>query len=202
MRLAARAADEQRGPLEDMMSKRLTGRKIAILADDGFEQSELTSPKKALEEAGAEACIVSPAKSTVKSWDHTDWGRVLDVDVPLSAARVEDYDGLVLPGGVMNPDRLRMNTDAVSFVKAFFDANKPVGAICHGPWTLVNAGAVEGRTMTSWPSIRADLENAGAHWVDEPVVTDRGLVTSRCPDDLPAFNAGLIDAFAAGSPAR
>jgi protease I len=181
--------------------KRLSGKKIAILADDGFEQSELLSPKEALEEAGAMAAVVSPAHGKVKAWNHTDWGKDVKVDVELSDASPDDYDALVLPGGVMSPDKLRMNEEAVSFVKAFFAANKPVAAICHGPWTLVNAGAVEGRKMTSWPSLRADLENAGAKWVDEEVVSDRGLTTSRKPDDLPAFNARIIEAFAA-SPLR
>jgi protease I len=188
--------------MEDLMTKSLSGKKIAILADDGFEQSELLSPKKALEEAGATASVVSPAKGKVKGWNHTDWGKEVAVDVALSGAHAEDYDGLVLPGGVMNPDRLRMNPEAVSFVKAFFTADKPVAAICHGPWTLINAGAVDGRKMTSWPSIRADLENAGAEWVDAEVVRDHGLVTSRKPDDLPAFNAKIIDMFAEGAPAR
>lgn len=187
---------------QDKTSKTLAGKKIAILAADGFEQSELTSPKKALEDAGAKTCIVSPSKGTVKSWDQLDWGRDFDVDVPLSAAHAEDFDALVLPGGVLNPDKLRIEPDAVLFVKAFFDAKKPVGAICHGPWTLVNAGAARGRKMTSWPSLRADLENAGAQWVDEPVVRDKGLVTSRKPDDLPNFNAAIIEAFSAGASAR
>jgi protease I len=181
------------------MTKKLNGKRIAILADDGFEQSELLSPKRALEQAGAKTSVVSPASDRVKGWNHTDWGEKVLVDVALSKARPEDFDALVLPGGVMNPDRLRINADAVRFVQAFFAAGKPVGAICHGPWTLINAGAVRGRKMTSWPSIRTDLENAGAQWVDEEVVSDRGLVTSRKPDDLPAFNAKIIDAFAEGA---
>jgi protease I len=178
------------------MGKSLNGKKIAILVEDGFEQSELAEPKKALEKAGADASIVSPAKGKVRGWKEKDWGDKFDVDLALSKARPEDFDGLVLPGGVMNPDKLRMNEDAVRFVKAFFEAHKPVAAICHGPLTLIDAGVVRGRRMTSYPSIRADLENAGADWVDEEVVSDHALVTSRKPDDLPAFNAKMIEAFA------
>ena len=180
------------------MLKSLSGKRIAILVDNGFEQSELAEPKKALERAGAAAPVVSPTKGKVKGWKGKDWGEEVAVDLALADARVEDFDGLVLPGGVINPDRLRINPEAVRFVKAFFEAKKPVGAICHGPWTLINAGVVKGRKMTSWPSVRVDLENAGAHWVDEKVVSDDGLVTSRKPDDLPAFNEKIIEAFAAG----
>ena len=180
------------------MSKSLSGKKIAILATHGFEQSELAEPKKALEGAGAEALVVSPTKGKVKGWKGKDWGEEVKVDLVLSDAKAEDFDGLVLPGGVLNPDQLRIDPEAVRFVQAFFEAKKPVGAICHGPWTLINAGVVKGRKMTSWPSVRIDLENAGARWVDEEVVSDHGLVTSRKPDDLPAFNAKLIEAFADG----
>jgi protease I len=178
------------------MSNRLDGKRIAILVADGFEASELAEPKKALERAGAEAAVVSPEAGSVKGWKGGDWAEPVRVDVPLEAAHAEDFDGLVLPGGVMNPDKLRMNPAAVAFVRAFFDADKCVGAICHGPWTLIEVG-VDGLRMTSWPSLKSDLENAGARWVDEEVVADRGVVTSRKPADLPAFNAKLIEAFAA-----
>src|SRR3954470_16499557 len=180
------------------MNNKLEGKKVAILVTDGFEQVELTSPKEALEKAGAETEIVSSAGSTVKGWDETDWGKKFPVDVPLKKANPQDYDALLLPGGVMNPDKLRMDEKAVEFVKAFFDANKPVAAICHGPWTLIEAGVVKGRLLTSYPSIQTDLRNAGAEWVDEEVVVDNGLVTSRRPDDTPAFNRKMIEEFAEG----
>jgi protease I len=180
------------------MNKDLHGKKVAILVTNGFEQVELTEPKRALEEAGAETHIVSPADGKVKGWDETDWGDEFDVDLPLEQARAEDYDALLLPGGVMNPDKLRMNSKAVHFVKDFFSAGKPVAAICHGPWTLIDAGVVKGRTLTSYPSIQADLANAGAKWLDQEVIVDNGLVTSRKPDDLPAFNRKMIEEFAEG----
>lgn len=180
------------------MEKTLQGRKIAILSANGFEQSELFDPKKALEDAGAETFVVSPEETEVKGWNHTDWGDTVPVDVNLSDADVANFDALVLPGGVMNPDKLRGDEKAVKFVRAFFDAGKPVGAICHGPWTLIDAEVVNGREMTSYHTIRKDLENAGAKWVDKEVVTDNGLVTSRDPDDLPAFNQKLIEEFAEG----
>ena len=180
------------------MEKKLKGKKVAILVADGFEQVELTGPQQALEEAGAETLIVSPNEESVAGWHHYDAGDLFDVDVPLEEADAGDFDALLLPGGVANPDQLRMKPEAVRFVKAFFDAGKPVAAICHGPWTLIEAGAVRGRTMTSWPSIKTDLVNAGAKWVDEPVVTDNGLVTSRKPDDIPAFNEKMIEEFAEG----
>src|ERR1043165_3923633 len=161
------------------MEKKLNGKKVAILVADGFEQAELTGPKEALEAAGAQTQIVSPNEGTVAGWHHFDAGDLFDVDVPLAEADVNDFDALLLPGGVANPDQLRMNPEAVRFVKAFFDAGKPVAAICHGPWTLIEAGAVKGRTMTSWPSLKTDLTNAGAKWVDEQVVTDNGLGTGR-----------------------
>ena len=179
-------------------SNRLDGKKIAILVADGFEQEELTEPKKALEAAGAQTQIVSPAEGKVKGWKHTEWGDEFPVDVPLESANADDYGGLLLPGGVMNPDKLRMNRAAVGFVKAFMDERKPVAVICHGPWTLVEADVVNGRRLTSWPSLRTDLENAGAEWVDEPVVVDQGLVSSRKPDDLPQFNAKMIEEFREG----
>jgi len=176
----------------------LEGKKVAIVVANGFEQVEMTDPKKALEEAGAQADIVSPEKGTVRGWKHTEWGDQFDVDVPLEEADPAGYDALLLPGGVMNPDKLRMNETAVRFVKSFFDSGKPVAAICHGPWTLIEAGAVKGRRVTSWPSIRTDLKNAGANWVDREVVVDNGLVTSRKPDDIPAFNRKMIEEFEEG----
>jgi protease I len=180
------------------MPGELKGKKIAALVDHGFEQSELLEPRKALEQAGAEVHVVSPQNSEVKGWAHTDWGEKVRVDRELSAARAADYDGLLLPGGVMNPDHLRGNPEAVAFVKEFVTANKPIAAICHGPWTLIEAGAVKGRRMTSWPSLRTDLTNAGASWSDQEVMVDRGLVTSRKPDDIPAFNRKMIEEFAEG----
>jgi protease I len=177
----------------------LDGERVAILVADGFEQVELTGPRKALQEAGAETQVVSPARGgRVKGWNHNDWGELVAVDVPLSAADPGAYDALLLPGGVMNPDRLRMDEAAVRFVRAFVERGKPVAAICHGPWTLIEAGAVRGRTMTSYPSLQTDLRNAGATWVDREVAVDQGLVTSRRPDDLPAFNRAMLELFAAG----
>jgi protease I len=180
------------------MAQQLQGKKIAILVADGFEQVELTEPKKALEQAGAQTQIVSPAKDQVKGWQHTNWGDTFSVDVPLASANAGDYDGLLLPGGVMNPDKLRRDPQAVRFVKQFFEAKKPVASICHGPWLLVEADVVRGRTVTSYESIKTDLKNAGANWVDQEVVTDQGLVTSRKPDDIPAFNRKMIEEFAEG----
>ena len=177
---------------------KLDGIRVAILATDGFEQSELFEPKKALEEAGATVSIVSLESGEIKGWNHTNWGASVDVDLTIDEANAEDFDALQLPGGVMNPDKLRINEQAVNFIKAFFDAGKPVGAICHAPWTLIEAGVVRGRTVTSWASLRTDLENAGATWVDREVVTDNGLVTSRKPDDIPAFNEKIIEEFAEG----
>jgi protease I len=180
------------------MERKLEGKKVAILVADGFEQVEMTEPRKALEEAGAETRIVSPKDGKVKGWQHTDWGDEFAVDVPLKAARPDDFDALLLPGGVMNPDKLRMQPEAVGFVRDFFEAGKPVAAICHGPWLLVEADVVRDRTVTSFPSIHTDLENAGARWVDREVVTDQGLVTSRKPDDIPAFNRKMVEEFAEG----
>jgi protease I len=180
------------------MAEKLSGKRVAILVTDGFEQVELTEPRKALDQAGARSEIVSPASGKVKGWQHTKWGDELPVDVALDQARPEDYDALLLPGGVMNPDRLRMNEKAVAFVRHFVQSGKPIAAICHGPWTLIEAGAVDGRKMTSWPSLQTDLKNAGAQWVDQEVVVDNGLVTSRKPDDIPAFSRKMIEEFAEG----
>jgi protease I len=180
------------------MSEKLAGKKVAILVTNGFEEVELTDPKQALEEAGAQTQIVSPDTGTVLSWDSKNWGSKFPVDMPLAQAQPSQYDALVLPGGVMNPDKLRMNEQAIAFIRAFFDTGKPVAAICHGPWTLIEAGVVEGRTLTSYPSLRTDLVNAGANWVDQEVVVDNGLITSRNPDDLPAFNRKLVEEIAEG----
>jgi protease I len=180
------------------ISEVLSGKKVAILVEDGFEQIELTDPRLALEAAGAQTLIVSPRPRQVRGWNSTDWGQEFPVDLPLVSAHADDFDALLLPGGVMNPDKLRTNPLALQFVRAFFTAKKPVAAICHGPWTLIDAGVVRDRTLTSYPSIRADLVNADAHWVDEEVVVDNGLVTSRKPDDIPAFNEKMIEEIAEG----
>jgi protease I len=180
-----------------MSDQRLEGRKIAVLATNGFEQSELEKPVEALKEAGALVEVISLEPGQIQGMEHEEKGRMVKVDRALSSANEADYDALVLPGGVANPDKLRMKPEAVDFVRSFAQARKPIAAICHGPWTLINAEAIEGRRMTSWPSLEADLRNAGAHWVDAEVVVDRGLVTSRKPDDLPAFCAKMIDEFAA-----
>jgi protease I len=180
---------------DETMANTLQGKRIAILVDNGFEQAELLEPRKALDDAGANTEVVSPQKSKVKGWNHTDWGTEVPVDVSLNSAKAEDFHALLLPGGVMNPDHLRMNPAAVQFVKHFVDAGKPIAAICHGPWTLIEAGAVRGKTMTSWPSLKSDLKNAGAEWVDQEVVHDDGLVTSRKPDDIPAFNREMVRLF-------
>jgi protease I len=184
------------------MSGKLSGKKVAILVANGFEQVEMTEPKKALEEAGAKTSIVSPESGKVKGWKLTEWGDEFPVDMPLENAKADDFDALVLPGGVMNPDKLRRNEWALQFVRAFFESGKPIAAICHGPWTLIDAGVVEGRTMTSYPSIQTDLKNAGAKWVDKEVVVDNGLVTSRKPDDIPAFNGKMIEEISEGVHAR
>ena len=176
----------------------LSGTKVAILVADGFEQREMTEPREALDKAGAETRIVSPAKGEVEGWDHYDKAGKFPVDIPLAEANASDFDALLLPGGVANPDQLRMKPEAVKFVKDFFDKGKPVAVICHGPWTLIEAGVVKGRRITSWPSVRTDLINAGADWVDEQVVVDNGLVSSRKPDDIPAFNEKMIEEFAEG----
>jgi protease I len=176
--------------------EKLKGIRVAILVDNGFEGAELAEPRKALSEAGAETKIVSPQREQVRAWETKEWGGDYPVDETLDEAQPTSFDALLLPGGVMNPDHLRMNPKAVSFVKAFFDSGKPVAAICHGPWTIIEADAVKGRRVTSWPSLKADLRNAGADWVDEEVVVDRNLVSSRKPDDLPAFNRETIKLFA------
>ena len=180
------------------MTGELQGKTIAFLATDGVEQVEYTEPRKAVEQAGATAHLLSLKTDDVQGFNHLDKGDTFPVDKAVSEASADDYDGLVLPGGVANPDALRADKDAVQFVRSFFEAGKPVASICHGAWTLVEAGVVKGRTLTSWPSIRTDVENAGGTWVDEEVHTDRGLVTSRKPDDLPAFNAKLVEEFAEG----
>jgi deglycase len=181
------------------MADELSGRRIAFLmANEGVEQVELAEPLKAVREAGAEAEILAPEAGEVQAFNHLDKGDTFGVDRTVSAAEVGDYDGLVLPGGVANPDQLRTDEDAVGFVRAFFAAGKPVGVICHGPWTLVEADVVRGRTLTSWPSLQTDLRNAGAEWVDEEVHVDQGLISSRKPDDLPAFNAKIVEELAEG----
>jgi protease I len=180
------------------MPAKLNGKRVAILATHGVEQSELTEPRKALEEAGANVTLVAPKSGTIAAWQRGQWGEELKVDATLDDARAEEFDALMLPGGVMNPDRLRNEEKAVRFVRSFFDAGKPVAAICHAPWMLVEADVVRGRTVTSWPSLRTDLRNAGAQWVDHEVVVDQGLVTSRKPDDIPAFNKKMIEEFAEG----
>jgi protease I len=180
------------------MAARLEGKTVAILAAQGVEQVELTAPREALEEAGARVDLISPEGDSLKAWAKTDWGDQFDVDVSLDQADPADYDALVLPGGVMNPDRLRQNQRAVDFARSFFEAGKPVAAICHAPWLLVEADVVRGREITSYPSLRTDLENAGAHWVDREVVVDHGLVTSRNPGDIPAFNRKMVEEIAEG----
>jgi protease I len=181
------------------MSDQLQGKRIAILvANEGVEQVELTSPREALQEAGAKVDLLAPEEDEIQAFNHLDKGDAFTPDKPVGEADPDEYDGLVLPGGVANPDQLRTNTDAVQFVRAFFEAGKPVGAICHGPWTLINADVVDGRTLTSWPSLQTDLRNAGAEWVDEEVHVDQGLVSSRKPDDLDAFNAKLVEELAEG----
>lgn len=176
----------------------LIGKRVAILATDGVESSELIDPRNALDKAGAKTLVVSPRDDKIRSWEHDHWGDDIPVDLPLEKANSDDFDALMLPGGVMNPDRLRMDKRAVQFVKRFFEAGKPVAAICHGPWLLVEADVVRNRTVTSWPSLQTDLRNAGADWVDREVVTDTGLVTSRKPDDIPAFNKKMIEEFEEG----
>ncbi len=180
------------------MSDSLKNKRVAILATDGVEQVELLEPRKALEQAGAVTEVISPKSGQIKGWNHTEWGEQIKVDTELKNATPGQYDALLLPGGVMNPDHLRQDADAVQFVKAFFEAGKPVAAICHGPWMLVEADVVRGRKITSWPSLQTDIRNAGGEWIDREVVTDHGLVTSRKPDDIPAFNKKMIEEFAEG----
>lgn len=180
------------------MAGKLQNKKVAILVADGFEQVELTEPREALEAEGAVTTIISPATGKVQGWKHDDKGDAFDVQVKLSDANSSDYDALLLPGGVKNPDKLRTLPEAVQFAKDFFENGKPVASICHGPWLLVDADVVEGLQITSWPSLKTDLINAGADWVDREVVVDNGLVTSRKPDDIPAFNQKMIEEFAEG----
>jgi len=181
------------------MSDQLRGKRIAIVvANEGVEQVELTSPRGAVREAGAEVDLLAPEEGEIQAFNHLDKGETFTPDKTVGEADPGDYDGLVLPGGVANPDQLRADTDAVQFVRSFFEAGKPVGVICHGPWTLIDADVVRDRTLTSWPSLRTDLRNAGAEWVDEEVHVDQGLVSSRKPDDLDAFNAKIVEEFAEG----
>jgi protease I len=178
------------------MDSKLEGLRVAILATDGFEQSELTEPRQALDAAGATTEVISPKKGEIRGWNHKKWGQNVDVDRVLESADPRAFDALVLPGGVMNPDALRIEPKAVAFVRAFFDADKPVAAICHGPWTVVESGVASAYRMTSWPSLKTDIRNAGGEWVDEEVVVDENLITSRKPDDIPAFNREMISLFA------
>src|ERR1700704_673489 len=187
---------QQQQDKQQTAQQTLKGKKVAILVTDGFEQVELTEPRKALDQAGAQTSIVSPKPDKVRGWKFTEWGDEMKVDVALDKAKPEDFDALLLPGGVMNPDSLRMQPKAVEFAAAFFEAGKPVASICHGPWMVIETGAAEGRRIASWPSLRTDLENAGAEWVDEEVCVDGNLVTSRKPDDIPAFNREMINLFA------
>jgi len=181
-----------------MAEQRLQGRRVAVLATDGFEQVELEKPVEALKNAGAQVEVVAPHGGEIQGFNHHDKGRTVPVDRELGEANPDQYDAIVLPGGVINPDQLRLEPKAIDFVRSFAQAHKPIAAICHGPWTLINAEAVQGKTMTSWPSLETDLRNAGAEWVDQEVVVDDGLVTSRKPDDLPAFCAKMIEEFAEG----
>jgi protease I len=180
------------------MANELQGKRVAILAADMFEQVELVEPRKALEAAGANVEVLSLEEGEIQGFNHFDKGDAVRVDRPVEEASADDYDALLLPGGVGNPDQLRADENAVAFVRGFFEQRKPVAAICHAPWTLIEAGVVDGRTVTSWPSLQTDLRNAGAEWVDREVVVDRGLVTSRKPDDIPAFNAKMIEEFVEG----
>ncbi len=181
------------------MAGQLQGKKIAALVAHGFEQVELFEPKKALEQAGARVDVVSPEQGDeVKGWNHTEWGETARIDRHLDQVNPAEYDFLLLPGGVMNPDRLRLHDEAIRFVRGFYENGKPIAAICHGPWLLIDAGVARGARLTSWPSLRTDLRNAGAQWVDETVVDDNGLVTSRKPADIPAFNQKMIEEFAKG----
>jgi protease I len=184
------------------VAQQLNGKRVAILATDGVEQVELTEPRKALDQAGAKTTLISPKDGKIKAWQHGHWGDELQVDLPLGQANANDFDALLLPGGVMNPDHLRQDKQAVQFVKQMYNAGKPIAAICHGPWLLVEADVVRNRSVTSWPSLQTDLRNAGADWSDQEVVTDMGLVTSRKPDDIPAFNKKMLEEFSEGSHER
>jgi protease I len=180
------------------MARKLDGKKVAILVTDGFEQVELTKPREALDQAGAETKIVSLKSGKIQGMNHADKGDKFDVDQTLDEARPEQFDALMIPGGLMNPDALRSNDDALEFTRHFFREGKPVAAICHGPWVLIDAGVVRGRMLTSWPAIKTDVKNAGGKWINEEVVVDNGLVTSRKPDDIPAFNKKMIEEFCEG----
>jgi deglycase len=180
------------------MARKLDGKKVAILVTDGFEQAELTKPREALDQAGAETKIVSLKSGKIQGMNHADKGDKFDVDQTLDEARPEQFDALMIPGGLMNPDALRSNDDALEFTRHFFREGKPVAAICHGPWVLIDAGVVRGRMLTSWPAIKTDVKNAGGKWINEEVVVDNGLVTSRKPDDIPAFNKKMIEEFCEG----
>lgn len=180
------------------MAGKLDGKKVAILVADGFEQVEMTKPREALEKAGAETKIVSIKSGKIQGMNHADKGEKFDVDLTLDDARPEEFDALLIPGGLMNPDQLRSTPEALEFTRHFFEEGKPVAAICHGPWVLIDAGVVRGRTLTSWPAIKTDVKNAGGNWVNQEVVVDNGLVTSRKPDDIPAFNEKMIEEFAEG----
>jgi len=180
------------------MAGHLAGKKVAILVADGFEQVEMTKPREALEDAGAETKIVSPKSGEIRGMHHADKGDKFDVDLTLEQARPDEFDALMIPGRLMNPDQLRATPEALEFTRHFFREGKPVAAICHGPWVLIDAGVVRGRTLTSWPAIKTDVRNAGGNWVNEEVVVDNGLVTSRKPDDIPAFNKKMIEEFCEG----
>jgi protease I len=184
------------------MAEKLNGKRVAILATDGFEQVELLKPREALQQAGAETKVISPKSGEIKGWNFTDWGEKVSVDQSLDQANADDFDALLLPGGVINPDKLRMEPKAVAFVKSFFDSGKPVAAICHGPWTIIEAGAARGRKIASWPSLKTDLHNAGAEWVDNEAVVDGNLVSARKPDDIPAFNKAMIQLFSQAEQVR
>ena len=180
------------------MADKLKGRRVAIIATEGFEEAELLKPRQALDAEGAETMVISPKGGKIKAWVHDHWGEAVKVDRTLNDCRPDEFDALLLPGGVLNADAIRLERHAVDFVRNFADAGKPIAVICHAPWLLVEADVVRGRTMTSWPSLRTDLRNAGANWVDEEVVVDNGLVTSRKPDDIPAFNKKMIEEFGEG----
>ena len=180
------------------MANDLSGKRVAILATDGFELVELTEPMQALKQAGARAEVIAPKPGEIQGFNHHDKDKTIPVDHPLEQVQGEDFDALMLPGGVINPDALRLEPAAIDFIRHFVEARKPIAAICHGPWTLINAGGVQGRRMTSWPSLEADLRNAGAEWVDQEVVVDRGLVTSRKPQDLPAFCTAMVEEISEG----
>jgi deglycase len=184
--------------MEETMADKLSGKKVAMLAADGFEEVELTKPKKALDDAGAKTTVVSLKSGKIQGMNHADKGEMVAVDQTLAEAKPQDFDALMIPGGLMNPDALRSNERALEFVRHFFREGKPVAAICHAPWVLIDAGVVRGRTLTSWPAIKSDVRNAGGHWVDQEVVVDNGLVTSRKPDDIPVFNRKMIEEFGEG----